>query len=137
MELLNSLVVIMGIFVTLIILDFIWLGIITKDFIISQLGGLVRVENGAIKLNIYAGLLVWFLISVGIFLFVVNPYDSLPKVALMGVIFGFVMYGVYDLTNLTYINNYPLRLTFVDIVWGSILCGIVSTVGFYIKNLFV
>jgi hypothetical protein len=41
-------------FLTLLILDYLWLGIVTKDFIIREFGSLVAVENGSIKINLTA-----------------------------------------------------------------------------------
>ena len=39
-------------FFTLLILDYIWLGIVTKDFIIREFGSMVEVEDGSIKIRL-------------------------------------------------------------------------------------
>jgi uncharacterized membrane protein len=38
------------------------------------------------------------------------------------------LYGVYDMTNYSLLNNYPLRMAFVEIAWGGVLCGVVTCV---------
>jgi uncharacterized membrane protein len=50
----------------------------------------------------------------------------------LGALFGFFTYATYDLTNLATLKGWPVTIVFIDIVWGSILTGIVSTAGFYI-----
>jgi uncharacterized membrane protein len=54
---------------------------------------------------------------------------------LMGAFFGFVLYATYDLTNLTFIVNYPVKFVFVDILWGTFICSAISSVGFFVRNL--
>jgi uncharacterized membrane protein len=135
MEFFNSLYILIAMTLTIIVLDYVWLGIITKNFIISQFGSLVKVENGSIVVKLGVGLLAWTIIAIGCFIFVVNPYDSFSKVLLFGAIFGFISYSIYDLTNLTFITNYPVKFVFVDIAWGTVVCATVSAVGFYVKTL--
>lgn len=123
-------------FTLIIILDYIWLGIITKKFIISQFGSLVTVKNGSIQVNLLVGLLAWFVIALGCFIFAVHPSTSLGNAMILGAVFGFISYAIFDLTSLTFITNYPVKFVFVDIAWGTFLCFALSTVGYYVKMLF-
>jgi uncharacterized membrane protein len=125
-----------AILVSIIILDYLWLGIITKDFIIKQFGSLVKVQNNSIQINLLVGVLAWFIIALGCFIFAVYPSDTLTKTLILGAAFGFISYAIYDLTNLAFIVNYPLKFVFVDIAWGTFLCTSISAVGFFVKNLF-
>jgi uncharacterized membrane protein len=52
-----------------------------------------------------------------------------------GSIFGLVTYGVYDFTNLSVMNNWSITITFIDVVWGSVLCGITSVVATLLEKL--
>lgn len=135
MEWFQSVIVIIAMFISLIIIDFLWLGIILKDFIINQFGSLIKVDQGSITINIWAGLLAWFIIAVGVFIFAVNPSSSLVNSILLGALLGFVIYGVYDLTNLTFLLNYPKLFVIVDIAWGTFVCGVISAIGFIVKNI--
>jgi len=124
----------LGMFIMIIIMDYVWLGIITKEFIINQFGSLVKVKDGAIEVKLLIGLLTWFIIALGCLIFVVYPSETLIMAIIMGAVFGFIAYAIYDLTNLTFIVNYPVKFVIVDIIWGTVLCGAISTVGFLIKN---
>jgi len=131
-----GLVTILAMFIVIVILDYIWLGIITKKFLIEQFGSLVRVKNGSIQIKLLVGVITWFIIAVGVFIFAVNPSNTLTQTLLLGATFGFICYAIYDLTNLTFIVNYPIKFVFVDIAWGTFLCSTLSLVGYYIKGLF-
>ncbi|NVP17822.1 DUF2177 family protein [Candidatus Gracilibacteria bacterium] len=123
-------------FITLLILDYIWLGYITKDFIIREFGNLVTIqEDGSIKINLVAGLTAWIIISAMIVTFVTLKYDNIGQIALYGALLGFMSYAMYDLTNLTFINNYSLKFTIVDILWGTFACMMIAINSFYFYNL--
>lgn len=123
-------------FVTIIIFDYIWLGIITRKFIISQFGSLVNVKDGSIQIKLLVGLLTWFIIALGVYIFAVYPSSTISGALILGATFGFISYAIYDLTNLTFIAKYPVKFVFVDIFWGTFLCSTMSAVGFFIRNLF-
>lgn len=123
-------------YITIIILDYIWLGIITKKFIINQFGSLISVKGGSVQTNIPVGLLTWLVIAAGAYIFAVAPSATAGKAALLGAVFGFISYAIYDLTNLTFITNYPVKFVFVDIAWGTFLCSVISSVGFFVRSHF-
>lgn len=134
MTTLNVVVTVLAIYVSIILLDYIWLGIITKKFIISEFGSLVNVVDGSIQINLAAGLLAWFVIALGCFIFAVYPSENLGRALLLGAVFGCISYSIYDLTNLTFITDYPLKFIFVDIAWGTFLCCVISGVGFFVRT---
>lgn len=124
-------------YVSIIILDYLWLGIITKKFIINQFGSLISVKEGSIQTNLPVGLLAWLVIAAGAYIFAVAPSITAGKAALLGAAFGFITYAIYDLTNLTFITNYPVKFVFVDIAWGTFLCAAISSVGFFVRSFFL
>lgn len=134
MEYLNYILTIVSMLIIIIALDFIWLGIIIKDFIINQFGSLVKVSGGGIEVKVGIGILTWTIIAAGCFFFATLPSETLSKAFLLGAGLGFLMYSVYDLTNLTFIQNYPVKFIFIDIAWGTFLCSVISGAGFIIKN---
>lgn len=122
-------------FLTLLILDYVWLWYITKDFIIREFGNLVTVEDSwSIKVNLTAWLIAWFIISSMIVTFVTLKYDNIWEIVFYWALLGFFSYAMYDLTNLTFINNYSLKFTLVDIAWGTFACSIVAINSFYFYN---
>ncbi len=112
------------------IVDMIWLTLVAKTFYTQQLGSLLT-KN----INWGAALLFYLLYIAGIIIFAVAP--SLPKKDLMhavtfGALFGFFCYATYDLTNLSTLKNWPLNITIVDIIWGTVLTGLVATISYWI-----
>ena len=58
--------------------------------------------------------------------------NSLAKAVISGALFGFIAYATYDLTNLATLKDWPLPIVFIDMAWGALLTGLVSTAGYYI-----
>lgn len=93
-------------YATIILGDFLWLGFVTKSFIIREFGNLVVVEAGSIKLNLVAGLTAWAVIVLLVYFFVIRSgYATSYQSAIgYGALMGFLSYAMYDLTNLTFIK---------------------------------
>jgi uncharacterized membrane protein len=110
--------------------DMTWLGLIAKDLYKKYLGGFL-----SDKVNWYAAIIFYLLFIIGIFYFAILPAvekNSLVKAIISGALFGVFTYATYDLTNLATLKDWPLPIVFIDILWGAVLTGIVSTAGFYI-----
>ncbi len=106
--------------------DFIWLGIIMKGFYQRELQELVRQGPDGFAPRLLPAFLVYVLIPAGILLFV-GPHiprsNSFLAAAGWGAVFGLVVYGIYDLTNLAILDKWPLSVTIADIIWGTFLCA--------------
>jgi len=66
--------------------------------------------------------------------FVVVPAlekGSWVRALLFGALFGLITYATYDLTNLATLKDWPLVVTVVDLIWGTVLAASVS-VGTYV-----
>ncbi|MBL7701004.1 MAG: DUF2177 family protein [Ferruginibacter sp.] len=110
--------------------DMAWLGFIAKGIYKKYLGNFL-----SDKVNWPAAIIFYLLFIIGIFYFAILPAvekNSLAKAIIAGALFGFFTYATYDLTNLATLKNWPLQIVFIDIIWGMVLTGIVSTAGFYI-----
>lgn len=111
-------------------IDMAWLGFIAKDLYRKYLGGFLND-----KVNWAAAIIFYLLFIVGIFYFSILPAvekNSVVKAILSGALFGIFTYATYDLTNLATLKNWPLPIVFIDIAWGAVLTGLVSTAGYYI-----
>jgi steroid 5-alpha reductase family enzyme len=104
-------------------IDFVWLGFVARNFYQAQFGSLMRQGN----IPYWSAFLTWMLIVLGILLFVISRrLKSIRHSVLLGVILGLVVYGVYDFTNYATIQNWTLKMTFVDILWGMALSGLTT-----------
>lgn len=111
-------------------LDMLWLGFVAKDLYKKYLGGFL-----SDTVNWTAAIIFYLLFIIGIFIFVILPateIHSVGKAILYGALFGFFTYATYDLTNMATMKNWPINIVFIDIIWGMVLTGLVSTAGFYI-----
>ena len=113
-----------------IILDGIWLGLVMTDFYRTQLLPIGRIVNGTFAPVWSAAALVYVLLGVGVSVFVVPRVNDVGSAAALGALFGLVVYGVYDLTNLSTLTNWPVRLTIADMAWGAVACAGVSVAVF-------
>lgn len=112
--------------------DLLWLGVLARNFYAQHLGYLL----GEV---VWPAACIFYLIFIlGITFFVTWPLVSAPliRVALTGGFFGFITYATYDLTNQATIRDWPQVVTFVDIMWGTLLGAIVSTATVAIYRLF-
>jgi len=115
--------------IVLLVIDFLWLGIVMGPFYLHQLKDLGRIAGGVFVPDLAAAALVYILIPLGIILFALpraKETNTAGSALWWGALFGLVLYGVYDLTNYAMLKDYPLTLTIVDILWGIALCSTIS-----------
>jgi uncharacterized membrane protein len=106
------------------LIDTIWLGVVAKGFYRRHLGPMLSP-----KVNWAAAILFYLLFIVGLLVFVIKPalVSGEPLKALfLGALFGLISYATYDLSNLATLKDWPLGVTIVDLIWGSVLGGAVS-----------
>lgn len=100
--------------------DLLWLGVIARDFYNRELGPL-RAEST----NWWAAGAFYLLFNLGLLLFAVSPAaagGSLDMALGHGALYGFFTYLTYDLTNLATLQDWPWKMSLVDIAWGTVLC---------------
>jgi uncharacterized membrane protein len=106
------------------LIDMIWLGVVAKGFYRRHLGPMLSP-----KVNWAAAILFYLLFIVGLLVFVIKPalISGEPLKALFfGALFGLISYATYDLSNLATLKDWPLGVTIVDLIWGTVLGGMVS-----------
>jgi uncharacterized membrane protein len=109
-----------------LIADFVWLGVVMKGFYQQEIGGLMRQGPSGFSPRIIPAILVYVLIPSGIVAFVgprVTPPTSVLSAAISGALFGLIVYGIYDLSNLAVLERWTMRVTLADIAWGMSLCA--------------
>ncbi|MGW8123668.1 DUF2177 family protein [Roseivirga echinicomitans] len=113
-------------------IDLVWLGVVAKNLYNRHLGSLL-----ADQVNWTAAIIFYLLFIVGIFIFAIAPAvhkESLRHAVMMGALFGFFTYATYDLTNLATLKDWPIKIVFIDILWGSVLTAAVSASGYGITR---
>jgi uncharacterized membrane protein len=112
-------------------LDFAWLGVLMSGFYRTELGAFARRSGTTLAPIWWAAAVVYLIIPIGIVLFVVPKAmpGSFPVILFWGFVFGAIVYGVYDFTNYSTLDNWSLRLALVDTVWGGTVCALSATAG--------
>ena len=124
--------------VIMAIIDFLWLGLVASKLYSSELGSLVGAAGGDMAFRWPAAAIVYILLPLGLVLFILPRLGSEPRARslMWGAMFGLVVYGVYDLTNLALLPQWSLKVTIIDILWGMFLYAIVSLTIGYIEKFF-
>lgn len=114
-----------------IILDIIWLGIIMKEFNMRQLASIGRIENGRFEMNYAAAAVTYILMALAVIIYVlpqVKQNEKTTKTFFQGALLGLIIYGVFDMTNLAILKDYPLAFIAPDMAWGALVFGIVTVI---------
>jgi uncharacterized membrane protein len=120
--------------ISFMVLDYIFLAQIAKNFYLTKLASHITVKDGSLVPYLPAVPLVYIVAVLGIWVFILSKVTTLSQAFLYGALMGFVMYAFYDFTNLATLKDYPWSLTIVDIIWGTFLVGIVTSIMFLVKN---
>jgi uncharacterized membrane protein len=122
-------------FLAFIVVDLIWLGFVARKLYKKYLGFIMADRPN------WAAALVFYLIFIfGLVYFVLQPNvaaDSVVPSLTNGLLFGFITYATYDLTNLATLKNWPIKITLIDLCWGSALGGSVSLISYFVYNLLI
>jgi uncharacterized membrane protein len=114
------------------VIDMVWLVLVAKNFYQKQIGFLMKPD-----INWFAAILFYLLFIGGLITFVISPAlekHSWIHALTYGALFGLITYATYDLTNLATIKDWPLAVTIVDLIWGSVLAGSISVITYIIAN---
>jgi uncharacterized membrane protein len=114
--------------VSILLLDFVWLGWLMRGFYRDQLAPFARMQGGALAPIWPVAILVYLLLAAGVAVFVVPKATDVPLwwTLARGALFGVVVYGVYDLTNYSTLAGWPLAMTVVDLGWGAVVGALAS-----------
>ena len=117
-------------------IDVMWIGFIAKDTLTNLIKPYLSFDaSGNMITRTPYAIGAWLLIVAGVYVFVVKtmPAESSSKdFFLKGALFGMISYGIYDLTNAALQIQWPITMIFLDVTWGSILCGICALIWRYL-----
>jgi len=113
-----------------LLVDGLWLTVISKNFYAKHLGYLMSKNP-----NLLAAGLFYLIYIFAMVVLVVTPgleKGSFWSTVLSGALFGLCCYATYDLTNLATVQNWPLIVTIVDLIWGTFLSATIAAISFLV-----
>jgi uncharacterized membrane protein len=104
-------------------------------WLINMAPRLYKPEIGAVMMEegfrLLPAMIFYALYIGGIVYFAVWPglTEGVAKAALQGAILGFLCYATYDFTNYATLKVWSLKVTILDLIWGTVLTGGTAAVG--------
>jgi len=115
--------------VVFFLIDIVWLVMVARKLYQKELGYIMSE-----KPNWIVAAFFYLIFIAGLVFFVINPAlekNSWTYALLVGMLFGLITYSTYDLTNLATLKGWPIKITIIDLIWGTSLGGLVSTITFF------
>ena len=112
-----------------LVLDLVWLGFVAKDFYRTQLGPLMLEKP---LLGVASAF--YSIYTIGIVYFAVMPaleMGAWARAMTSGALLGLVAYATYDLTNLATLRGWSVKLSIVDLAWGTLVTSLAATAGYF------
>lgn len=115
--------------IVLVPLDFLFLGVLAKDFFKAQVGPALG------DVNILPAAIFYLLYPLGIVVFVsLAAGSNWQHTLLYGAMFGLVCYATFDLTVLALLKGWTWPAALVDITWGAVATATAATIGLLLTN---
>jgi uncharacterized membrane protein len=110
-------------------LDFLFLGVVAKDFFTSQVGSMLG------EIRPVPAVLFYLLYAAGTVIFVSGGAGtSWPSTLLYGALFGLFCYATFDLTSLALLKHWSWPVAVVDVAWGALATAVSSTAGLLVAD---
>lgn len=122
-----------GTIATFLAADALWIGIIARSFYKEQIGDLMLPSP-----NLPVAALFYLFFAGAIVLFAVVPAlksGAITTAMVYGGILGLAAFGTYDITNLATLKNWPLKMSLVDMAWGTFVTGLAASGGYLAATL--
>ncbi len=120
--------------VAFVAIDMVWLVWLARATYVAEIGDLLRKQP-----NFAAALAFYLVFAAGLVFFAVSPglkSGSLFQTMALAAALGFVAYGTYDLTNLSVMNGFGVKIAIIDLLWGTCLSAITSAVAYLLVSKF-
>jgi uncharacterized membrane protein len=117
--------------IVLMVLDYLFLGVLAKGFFISKVGDML----GEVKP--VPAVLFYLIYVVGVLIFVsAGPSAKWQTTLLYGALFGLFCYATFDLTCLALLKHWSWAVAALDVSWGAVVTAVSSTAGLFVANWF-
>lgn len=107
----------------ILLLDLLWLNFVVKE---SWKNNVRNVQKSELDVKVHYAIICYIFIILGVYIFADNLYKSF--------MFGFIVYAIFNLTNLAIFKDYSLKTAIIDTFWGGFL--VLGSVFIVSKNKF-
>jgi len=115
--------------VVLMVLDYLFLGVLAKGFFVSEVGDMLAEVK-----PVPAGLF-YLIYVVGVLIFVIGGAAANWQGTLIyGALFGLFCYATFDLTCLALLKHWSCAVAALDVTWGAVVTAVSSTAGLFVAN---
>jgi uncharacterized membrane protein len=118
--------------VTLVVLtglDFLFLGILAKEFFAAQVGDML----GEVKP--LPAVLFYLLYIAGVLIFVSGSASAtVPSTLVYGALFGLFCYATFELTSLSLLKHWSWPVAILDMSWGAFVTAVSAAAGLAVAN---
>lgn len=107
--------------IIILVIDLLWINYIVGDMWKKNVE---TVQKSPMEIRKPYALLSYVLIIFGIYYFVqmnMTKETYIKDSLLKGFIYGFILYGVFDFTNLAIFKEFDLKTAMIDMAWGGAL----------------
>ncbi len=121
----NKILKFISIIFLLIVIDFVWIGIINAE---SYKKAIKAVQKTELKIRLFPGLLVYIALALIIIFWILPSIKSKSFVDSFknGFMLGALVYAVFDFTNMAIFSDWTYTISIIDTLWGGILTGLIT-----------
>lgn len=115
------------------LIDSVWLRTMYRCLYQPEIGEMMM--KGGFRMG--PAIVFYLLYILGMMIFAVGPALNSGKwqtALLWGALLGFFCYMTYDLTNHATLKVWSVKVTVLDIIWGTVLTGSASAVGYWVTT---
>lgn len=109
----NQVYIILILILIVLCLDGIYLSLI-KNLMNTQVE---KIQGSPIQLNYASVFVTYVLVIIGLYYFIIKEKRSIWDAFLL----GFVIYGIYECTNMSLFNKWDMKIVMIDSIWGGLL----------------
>ena len=110
-------------------LDFLFLGVVAKGFLVAQIGDMLG------EIRPVPAALFYLLYVVGVLIFVSGGADATWQSTLVyGALFGLFCYATFELTSLALLKHWTWPVVAVDMSWGAAVTALSATAGLMVAD---
>lgn len=84
------------------------------------------IQGSEINFKFIPAIFAYISLYIGLYYFVLVNNKPIRQMVFDAAILGFVIYSVYDFTNMAIINKWDTKIGLMDVVWGPILYSLVT-----------